>query len=325
MLRLSYEPAQLSADHLSALERLRVEACTNILTMTTLAGCGHPGGSMSTLHALLLIYANANITADAPMHPERDRIIVSHGHISPGTYSTLAAYGFCDAEEACRTFRIFGSIFGGHVEQGVPGVEWNSGNLGQGLSAAVGSALGARLRVADPSKDLRDQEGFAWRTYCLMGDGEQQKGQIGEARRLAIKYGCSNVCAFIDMNGLQIGGRCDDIMPQQIVAGWASDGLGVACLGTAFTLHLASIGTVEEYNATAAAGRDRAKYDAFKDTLNARVVASEVFLVSGLLLAGGGAALLYFEYFAEEGLFAGGYVVPVLTPGGGAVTFEARF
>jgi transketolase len=227
MLRLSYEPAQLSADHLSALERLRVEACTNILTMTTLAGCGHPGGSMSTLHALLLIYANANITADAPMHPERDRIIVSHGHISPGTYSTLAAYGFCDAEEACRTFRIFGSIFGGHVEQGVPGVEWNSGNLGQGLSAAVGSALGARLRVADPSKDLRDQEGFAWRTYCLMGDGEQQKGQIGEARRLAIKYGCSNVCAFIDMNGLQIGGRCDDIMPQQIVAGWASDGWNV--------------------------------------------------------------------------------------------------
>jgi hypothetical protein len=109
------------------------------------------------------------------------------------------------------------------------------------------------------------------------------------------------------------------------VAGWASAGLGVACLGTAFTLHLASIGTVEEYNATAAAGRDRAKYDAFKDTLNARVVASEVFLVSGLLLAGGGAALLYFEYFAEEGLFAGGYVVPVLTPGGGAVTFEARF
>jgi len=227
MLRLAYEPAQLSADHLSELDRLRVQACTDILTMTTLAGCGHPGGSMSSLDALLLIYANANVTADAPMDPLRDRVIVSHGHISPGTYSALAAFGFCDGEEAVRTFRLFGSIFGGHVEQGVPGVEWNSGNLGQGLSAAVGSALGARLASADPSKDLREQGGSAWNTYCLMGDGEQQKGQIGEARRLAVKYGCANVCAFVDLNGLQIGGTCDSVMPQSVQLGWASDGWNV--------------------------------------------------------------------------------------------------
>ena len=227
MLRTAYEPAQLSADHLSTLNRLRADACTDILSMTTLAGCGHPGGSMSTLDALLLIYANANVTADAPMHPLRDRVIVSHGHISPGTYSALAQFGFCDRDQAVREFRTFGSIFGGHVEQGVPGVEWNTGNLGQGLSAAVGSAIGARLASADPSKDLRDQDGFAWRAYCLMGDGEQQKGQIGEARRLAVKYGCSNLLAYVDLNGLQIGGTCDSVMPQSVVAGWASDGWNV--------------------------------------------------------------------------------------------------
>ena len=201
MLRLAYGPDQLNDDHVATFDRLWADACTDIVSMTTLAGCGHPGGSMSTLHALLLIYANANVTADAPMAADRDRVVVSHGHISPGTYSALAQYGFCDRDEAVRTFRRFGSIFGGHVEQGVPGVEWNTGNLGQGLSAAVAAAIGGRLATADPTKDLRDQTGFAYRAYCLMGDGEQQKGQIG--------------------------GKCDDVMPQQVAAGWASDGWNV--------------------------------------------------------------------------------------------------
>ncbi len=227
MLRLGFEPDHLSADHIAALQRIRTEACGDILTMTTMAGCGHPGGSMSTLDALLTIYANANIHPDAPMDPDRDRVFVSHGHISPGWYSALAAYGFCDRDQAVREFRRFGSTFGGHVEMSVPGVEWNTGNLGQGLSAAVGSAIGARLAVADPTVDLREQPGFGWRVYCLMGDGEQQKGQVGEARRLAVKYGCSNVCAFVDLNGLQIGGKIADVMPQQIAALWAADGWNV--------------------------------------------------------------------------------------------------
>ena len=227
MFRLEFEPVALTPEHTSALDGIHSQCASDILAMTTLAGCGHPGGSMSSLHALLLLYANAAVSPDAPMDPDRDRIFISHGHFSPATYSTLASYGFCDRHEMLVTFRHLGSIFGGHIEQGVPGVEWNTGNLGQGLSAAVGSALAARLEVADPSKDLREQDGFAYRVACLMGDGEQQKGQISEARRLAVKYGCNNLLAIVDLNELQIGGDIAEIMPQDIVAGWASDGWNV--------------------------------------------------------------------------------------------------
>ncbi len=227
MLRLGFEPSTLSADHISALEGLWVQAATDILTMTTLASSGHPGGSLSSLHALLLLYANANVDCSAPLAPGRDRIIISHGHISPGTYATLSAFGFCDRDDAVRSFRRFGSRFGGHVEIGVPGVEWNTGNLGQGLSAGVGSALAARLKHARPGVDLREQDGAAWKVCVVMGDGEQQKGQIGEARRLAVKYGCRNLIAVIDLNGLQIGGRTQDVMPQRIADNWRADGWNV--------------------------------------------------------------------------------------------------
>jgi len=227
MLRLEFSPAELSTDQVDALDRLRVQAATDILTMTTLATCGHPGGSLSTLDALLLLYGNANVTPATVQDPARDRIFISHGHVSPGTYSALAAYGFCDRDQMITEFRRFGSVFGGHIEMGVPGVEWNTGNLGQGLSAAVGSALGARLAVADPKLDLREQTGAAYNVACLMGDGEQQKGQISEARRLAVKYGCSNLVAWVDLNGLQIGGDTAQVMPQDIEAGWRSDGWNV--------------------------------------------------------------------------------------------------
>lgn len=227
MLRLGFQPAALSPDQIERLEALRVQCASDILTMTTLATCGHPGGSLSSLHALILLYANANIEAGAPLAGDRDRIFVSHGHISPGVYSALASFGFCDRDEMLVTFRHFGSQFGGHIEMGVPGVEWNTGNLGQGLSAAVGSAIGAKLAKADPSRDLREQDGAAWSVACLMGDGEQQKGQISEARRLAVKYGCRNLVAIVDWNRLQIGGAIADVMPQDIEAGWRSDGWNV--------------------------------------------------------------------------------------------------
>jgi transketolase len=227
MLRLQFSPDELSTDQVAQLDALRTRCAVDILTMTTLASSGHPGGSMSTLDALLLLYANANVTPDTVQDAGRDRIFVSHGHISPGVYSALSAYGFCDQAQMVTEFRRFGSIFGGHIEMAVPGVEWNTGNLGQGLSAAVGSALGARLAGADPSQDLREQTGATYKVACLMGDGEQQKGQIGEARRLAVKYGCNNLIAWVDLNGLQIGGDTDDVMPQDVAAGWAADGWNV--------------------------------------------------------------------------------------------------
>ena len=228
MFHLGFEPERLSDEHIAHLDALAVQAGADIITMTSLANSGHPGGSMSTLPALLTLYANARVDPKAPLDPMRDRIFVSHGHISPGTYAALAAFGFCDRDEAITGFRVFGSRFSGHVEISVPGVEWNSGNLGQGLSAGVGAALGGRLMGAEPSADLRGQtHPSAYRAVVLMGDGEQQKGQISEARRLAVKYGCTNLVAFVDANGLQIGGSCDDVMPQDIAAGWASDGWDV--------------------------------------------------------------------------------------------------
>jgi len=228
MFHLGFEPEILSDDQIATLERLRIQASTDILTMTTLANSGHPGGSMSTLPALLLMYANCRVDPAAPHDPMRDRIIVSHGHISPGTYSALSAFGFCDRDEAIIQFRRFGSHFSGHVEISVPGVEWNTGNLGQGLSVGVGAALAGRLTNAEPGKDLREQSHpSAFKALVLMGDGEQQKGQISEARRLAVKYGCTNLVAYVDANHLQIGGDTSDIMPQNISAGWASDGWDV--------------------------------------------------------------------------------------------------
>jgi transketolase len=243
MFNLGFEPEHLSDEHIATLERLRIQAATDILTMTTLANSGHPGGSLSSLHALLLMYANCRVDPAAPQDPLRDRIIVSHGHISPGTYSALAAFGFCDRDEAIVQFRRFGSHFSGHVEISVPGVEWNTGNLGQGLSVGVGAALGGRLLHAAPSKDLRVQSHpAAWRALVLMGDGEQQKGQLSEARRLAVKYGCTNLIAWVDANRLQIGGACAEVMPQDIAAGWAADGWDVIeCDGHDWQQHYSAL------------------------------------------------------------------------------------
>jgi len=183
-----------------------------IIKMTTVASSGHPGGSMSSLELFLTLYNFARIDPKNPYRDSRDRIIVSHGHTSPGVYVALAAAGFFDIGPALHGFRQAGSPFEGHVERSVPGVEWDTGNLGQGLSVGLGKGIYGRLSRQD------------WHTYVVMGDGEQQKGQIGEARRAVVKYGFSNITAIIDYNGLQISGKLSDIMPQQIRKNWEADG-----------------------------------------------------------------------------------------------------
>ncbi|MEM7168510.1 MAG: transketolase [Planctomycetota bacterium] len=184
----------------------------DIVQMTHLANSGHPGGSLSSLDFYLVMYAHANIDPQRPWFEERDRIVVSHGHTSPGVYSVLARLGYFPPEEVIARFRRPNHVFEGHIEREVPGVEWTTGNLGQGLSAACGMAIGHRLK------------GISAQHYVPMGDGEQQKGQIGEARRLAVKFGLHNITAIVDYNRLQIGGATSDIMPQNIGAGWESDG-----------------------------------------------------------------------------------------------------
>lgn len=196
-------------DQLTEMARI---ARGNILKMTTLAMSGHPGGSMSSIDIYLMLYNMANVDPGQPYRDDRDRIIISHGHTSPGAYSALGATGFFDVEDAITGFRQAGSPFEGHVERSVPGIEWGTGNLGQGLAVGIGKALYAQLSKQN------------FNTFVVMGDGEQQKGQIGESRRIASKYKLKNLTVIIDYNRLQISGDINDVMPQNIVDEWRSDG-----------------------------------------------------------------------------------------------------
>lgn len=183
-----------------------------ILSMTTLAQSGHPGGSMSSIDILLALYGIIKHDPRNPFLEDRDRVVVSNGHISPGVYSALALNGYFKLEAAISQFRLIGSRFEGHIEREVPGVEWSSGNLGQGLSAGAGMALASRIND------------IPYHVFVHMGDGEQQKGQISEARRFAIKFGLANLTAIVDHNGLQISGKTSDVMPQDIARDWRSEG-----------------------------------------------------------------------------------------------------
>jgi transketolase len=198
-----------SLKRISGIARL---ARADILKMITLAGSGHPGGSMSSIDLFLILYSYANVHPQSPSDPNRDRIVISHGHTSPGVYAALGRIGFLPVEAAIATFRKVGSPFEGHVEKGIPGLEWNTGNLGQGLSAGCGFALGSKIM----KKGIH--------VFVAMGCGEQQKGQISEARRFAIKYGLENLTAIIDFNCRQISGVTQEIMPQNILKNFESDG-----------------------------------------------------------------------------------------------------
>jgi transketolase len=202
-----FEKERLSEYEMKNFGELSRCAKGDIIKMTTLAGSGHPGGAISSLDAYLVLFFYANLM-DSP----RDRIVVSHGHTSAGVYASLARLGYLPVNEAIAFFRKAGSPFEGHVVKGIPFIDWSTGNLGQGLSAGCGFALSARLKGEDSH------------VYVLMGDGEQQKGQIGEARRFARKYGLSNITAVIDYNGLQISGAIRDVMPQNIIENYLSDG-----------------------------------------------------------------------------------------------------
>ncbi|MEA2067422.1 MAG: transketolase [Thermotogota bacterium] len=197
---------------LEELKRLGNTCRSDILKMTTVASSGHPGGSMSSVDIYLSIYNHANISPENPFNPERDRIVVSHGHTSPGVYSVLGRLGFFDIEEAITGFRHPGTIFEGHITRGIPGIEWSTGNLGQGLSAGAGMALAAKLKKSD------------YNVFVAMGDAEQAKGQVAEARRTAIKYRLNNIVAIVDYNDAQITGKASDVMKVNIKETYEADG-----------------------------------------------------------------------------------------------------
>ena len=213
----------LSGEQIVSLEEAARLARIDAVTMVAAANSGHPGGAFSSMEMFLSVYGVANLTPENCGSSDRDYVVVSHGHTSAGVYAALAAWGFFDAVEAVSHFRSCGSVFQGHVERDIPGVDWGTGNLGQGLSAGVGFALAQRAL------------GCKGRTYVLMGDGGQTKGQLAEARRMAVKEGLANLVALVDWNGIQISGNLDAVMPCNLKALWEADGWEVVeCDGHSF-------------------------------------------------------------------------------------------
>ena len=172
------------------------------LTMVHDAASGHPGGSMSCLDLVTALYFNVmHVDTQNPQDPDRDRFVMSKGHCSPALYPVLALRGFFPVDDLHMFRRIDGHM-SGHVEMHhVRGVDMSTGSLGQGVSAAVGMALGGKLNHKD------------YRVSADMGDGELDEGQGWEAFMSAAKYKLDNLCVIVDVNGLQIDGATKDVMP----------------------------------------------------------------------------------------------------------------
>ena len=181
------------------------------------AKAGHIGGDLSCLNVMTALYFEVmkNIDPAAPKNPERDRFVLSKGHCVEALYVTLEAKGFL-APEVLDTLGKFGSILSGHPTIEVPGIEVNSGALGHGLPIGVGMAIAAKM----------DKK--AWRTFVMMGDGEQGEGSIYEAAMAGGKYKLDNLVAIIDRNHLQISGNTEDVMPiDSIRERWSAFGWDV--------------------------------------------------------------------------------------------------
>ena len=200
------------------LRRISKEIRKNVLISLTEAGSGHTGGSLGLADIFTTLYFNIlNHDPDNPDWEDRDRLILSIGHVAPVHYATLAIAGYFPKEELL-TLRKLGSRLQGHPgrEHGLPGLELSAGSLGQGLSVAVGMALAGKM---DNKK---------WRVYSIHGDGELQEGSIWEAAMSASNYKLNNLISIIDRNNLQIDGKTSDVMQLEPLADkWKSFGWNV--------------------------------------------------------------------------------------------------
>ena len=193
-------------------EELRLEVINLIHSGKT----GHTGGDLSVLNLLTVLYYRVlNVKADDPKMADRDRFVLSKGHCAEALYCVLHDKGFIQKEELEAYGKDFAHL-GGHPDVTIPGVEINTGALGHGLSAGVGMALSAKMSDK------------YYKTYVVMGDGEQAEGSIYEAAMAANKYHLDNLVAFIDRNGLQISGSTENVMPlESIRARWEAFGWDV--------------------------------------------------------------------------------------------------
>ena len=186
---------------LTQLKREAAMIRLGILDGTHAAASGHPGGSLSIADILSYLYfSEMNVDPANPKWDARDRFVLSKGHAAPALYATLARKGFFPYEDLI-TLRRVDSILQGHPDmKHIPGVDMSTGSLGQGISAAVGMALAAKI------------DGKDYRTYTIVGDGESEEGQVWEAMMFAARHNLDNLCVVIDSNGLQIDGPVAEIV-----------------------------------------------------------------------------------------------------------------
>jgi len=192
----------LSAHEVKQLELKANEIRIDLIKMLEEAGSGHSAGPLGMADIFTALYFNIlNIDSKNPNLAERDRLVLSNGHICPVLYTTMAHRGFFPVEEL-KTLRKLGSRLQGHPHrEALPGLETTSGPLGSGLSQASGMAAVAKM------------DKLPWRVYCLMSDGEQQEGQTWEAAMFAGKNKLNNLTAIVDRNNIQIDGYTEDVMP----------------------------------------------------------------------------------------------------------------
>lgn len=183
------------------LKQFCTEVRRDIINMTANAGSGHPGGSLSAVELMSAVFCTQmRIDPKNPKDPDRDRFVLSKGHSAPCYYGILAELGFFDKAEF-KTFRQLHGMLQGHPDmKKIPGVDASTGSLGQGVSIAVGMALGAKHQGKDT------------KVFTLLGDGECQEGQVWEAFMAANHYKLDNLTVIVDNNGLQIDGRNDEVM-----------------------------------------------------------------------------------------------------------------
>jgi transketolase len=194
------------------LERLAAQVRADCIQAVAHAGGGHLGGPLSAADILVALYFRVlNVRPDDPDWPDRDRFILSKGHSSIALYATMAARGYFPREELA-TFDAIDSRLQGHPDMTrLPGLDMSTGSLGQGISAGLGMALGAKLLKK------------SWHTWVMLGDGECQEGQVWEAAHVAVRYGLDNLTAILDFNGLQQYGWPGETIKQRL-APWPNAG-----------------------------------------------------------------------------------------------------
>ena len=180
----------------AAAARIRMK----VIEGTFHAKSGHPGGSLSVADTLAYLYfSELNVDPARPRWEGRDRFVLSKGHCAPALYGALALRGFFPEEEVKKLRKVGGMLQGHPDMKGTPGVDMSTGSLGQGISAAVGMALAAKL------------DGAPWRTYAVLGDGEIEEGQVWEAAMFAAHKKLDNLCVVVDNNNLQIDGTVEEV------------------------------------------------------------------------------------------------------------------